>query len=142
MSNLNILNRAITLFWSLLIFTISPNQLVAQAADTTHAYRDFSHFSRAFGKEKYYRLYLPDDYVRGVDRYPVIYYFHGWSERYFRSIGGIEFEKIKDLVNKYGVILVLWDGNIKEKDPRPYNVGNHSDVKDEVQMKDYFLELA
>jgi enterochelin esterase-like enzyme len=106
-------------------------------------YQDLTHFSRVFGKEKYFRLYLPDDYDQGKDRYPVIYFFHGWGGRYFKDDNARpEYNKINDLVNKYHLILVMWDGNINESDPRPYNVGNHADVKDTVQMKDYFIELV
>jgi predicted peptidase len=35
----------------------------------------------------------------------------------------------------------MWDGNTDEKEPRPYNIGNHENVKYDVQMKDYFIEL-
>ena len=126
----------------LLVCCCASNQVFAQTDTAKKVFEDHSHFSKAFGHQKYFRLYLPDDYFSGKKRYPVIYYFHGWSERYNKSIGGIDFEKLKPLVNKYHVILVLWDGNIKESDPRPYNVGFHKDVKDEVQMKDYFLELV
>jgi pimeloyl-ACP methyl ester carboxylesterase len=38
--------------------------------------------------------------------------------------------------------MVMWDGNIDEGEPRPYNVGYHEDVKYQVQMTDYFLELV
>jgi len=125
-----------------LVCCSASNEIFAQTDTTRRAYEDHSHFSKAFGHQKYFRLYLPDDYSSRSNRYPVIYYFHGWSERYNKSIAGIDFEMLKPLVNKYQVILVLWDGNIKETDPRPYNVGFHKDVKDEVQMKDYFLELV
>ena len=38
--------------------------------------------------------------------------------------------------------MVMWDGNIDEKEPNPYNVGYHEDVKFQEQMKDYFPELV
>ena len=49
---------------------------------------------------------------------------------------------LKALVDKYQVILVMWDGSMDGIEPRPYNVGNHENVKFEVQMKDYFPELV
>src|SRR5690606_36411566 len=53
----------------------------------------------------------------------------------------LEYEMIKDLVDKYQVILVMWDGNYDEEQPRPYNMGYHENITSEIQMKDYFLEL-
>src|SRR4051812_3907986 len=125
-------NSLTRMFPVIIISLLLANSACGQGTnDSTSAYQDLSHFSKAFGHEKLFRLYLPDNYKNGTDRYPVIYYFHGWSERYFKSLGGVDFEKLRDLVNKYQVILVMWDGNIKETDPRPYNVGFHKDVKDE-----------
>lgn len=106
-------------------------------------YQDVAHFSRVFGKEKTYRLYLPDNYSGSGKKYPVIYFFHGWGGRYFKDDSAkLEYEKLGELVNKYQVILVMWDGNIDEKEPRPYNIGAHNDVKFNIQMKDYFPELV
>lgn len=105
-------------------------------------YQDRTHFSKVFGKEKYYRLYLPAGYARGDERYPVIYFFHGWGGRHYMDPSAkLEYEMIKDLVDKYRVMLVMWDGNYDEKQPRPYNMGNHENITSEIQMKDYFLEL-
>jgi enterochelin esterase-like enzyme len=105
-------------------------------------YKDMTHQSNIFKRDKYYRLYLPTGYDEGDQRYPVIYFFHGWGGRYKSDDNAkLEYEMIKTLVDKYNVILVMWDGNVDEKEPRPYNIGNHTDVKYDVQMKDYFLEL-
>lgn len=105
-------------------------------------YTDLTHFSKVFGREKYYRLYLPKGYEQSKERYSVIYFFHGWGGRHFKDdSANLEYEMIKDLVDKYNLILVMWDGNIEESEPRPYNIGNHENVKYEIQMKDYFLEL-
>lgn len=107
------------------------------------AFQDLSHKSKVFGREKTYRLYLPSGYEQGQERYPVIYFFHGWGGRYKSDDNAkLAYEKIGDLVNKYRVILVMWDGNMDEVEPRPYNIGNHRDVKYDVQMKDYFPELV
>ena len=106
-------------------------------------YKDMKHQSNIFKRDKYYRLYLPNDYDEGDQRYPVIYFFHGWGGRYKSDDNAkLEYELIKSLVDKYNVILVMWDGNMEEKEPRPYNIGNHQDVKYDIQMKDYFLELV
>ena len=106
-------------------------------------YSDIAHHSQVFGHEKTYRLYLPEDYSGSGKAYPVIYFFHGWGGRYFKDpSANPEYEMIGDLVNKYRFILVMWDGSMDEAEPRPYNTGNHQDVKYPVQMKDYFPELV
>ena len=106
-------------------------------------YQDLSHFSDVFGKEKTYRLYLPADYNRSAEAYPVIYFFHGWGGRHFKDESAkLDYVRLSELADKYGVILVMWDGNIDESEPRPYNIGGHEDVKFQIQMKDYFPELV
>src|SRR5690606_17114416 len=71
-----------------------------------------------------------------------IYFFHGWGGRHYMDPSAkLEYEMIKDLVDKYQVILVMWDGNYDEEQPRPYNMGYHENITSEIQMKDYFLEL-
>lgn len=106
------------------------------------AQKDLTHNSHVFGHAKSYRLYLPDDYVKNDQRYPVVYFFHGWGGRHFKDDNAkLDYTALQQLVNKYRVIMVMWDGNIDESEPRPYNIGNHEDVKFRVQMKDYFPEL-
>jgi enterochelin esterase-like enzyme len=109
----------------------------------TLQFQDLTHYSNVFGKEKNYRLYLPDNYRQTDQKYPVIYFFHGWGGRYFKDDNAkLEYAKLGTLVNKYQVILVMWDGNMDESEPRPYNIGDHKDVKYNIQMKDYFPELV
>ena len=117
--------------------------LLSCATKQVPSYQDRAHFSKVFKREKNYRLYLPEDYHQNDSRYPVVYFFHGWGGRYKSDDNAkLAYEKIKNLVDKYQVILVMWDGNVDEKEPRPYNIGNHEDVRYEIQMKDYFLELV
>lgn len=106
-------------------------------------FQDITHYSQVFGKQKIYRLYLPDNYKLSGKKYPVIYFFHGWGGRYYKDDSAkLAYDKLGELVNKYQVILVMWDGNMDESEPRPYNIGNHSDIKFDIQMKDYFPELV
>ncbi len=106
-------------------------------------FQDITHYSQVFGKQKTYRLYLPDNYKLSDKKYPVIYFFHGWGGRYYKDDSAkLAYDKLGELVDKYQVILVMWDGNMDESEPRPYNIGNHADVKFNVQMKDYFPELV
>jgi enterochelin esterase-like enzyme len=98
---------------------------------------DKSHFSKVFNREKPYRIFLPSDYASSGKHYPVIYYFHGNTGSHELDIPGV-----KQLVNDNGVILVAWNGRSVDSDLRPYNIGNHSNVKYQVQFKDYFPELV
>jgi len=106
-------------------------------------YRDLSYRSAVFGREKFYRLYLPRGYQDSGRRYPVVYFFHGWGGRHFKDDNAkLAYEKLGALVDAYHVIMVMWDGNFDEKEPRPYNVGDHADVKFQIQMSDCFRELV
>ncbi len=125
-----------------LIILLTGFSITGRAQQEVTPYADVKHFSKVFGREKYYRLYLPKGYDKTKERYPVIYFFHGWGGRHFKDDNAkLEYEMIRDLVDKYNVILVMWDGNMEESEPRPYNIGNHENVKYEIQMKDYFPEL-
>ncbi len=101
------------------------------------AQEDKTHFSRVFGREKPYRIFLPDDYSASGKRYPVIYYFHGNTGSHELDIAGVD-----SLVRHNGVILVAWNGRSADNDLRPYNIGNHSNINYNVQFKDYFLEFV
>ncbi|GGM88283.1 hypothetical protein GCM10010967_21130 [Dyadobacter beijingensis] len=128
----------LTRFFKILICFAYMTCVHAQAP-----YQDLTHDSRIFGHQKYFRLYLPENYATSGKRYPVIYFFHGWGGRHFMDDNAkLEYAMLQKLVDQYQVIMVMWDGNIEEKEPRPYNVGNHEDVKFQVQMKDYFPELV
>lgn len=97
---------------------------------------DTSHFSKVFNRIKPYRIFLPDGYHTTKKRYPVIYYFHGNTGDHKLDIPGV-----MDLVNANNVILVAWNGRSEDTDLRPYNIGNHSNIKYNIQFKDYFPEL-
>jgi hypothetical protein len=117
--------------------------LLAVFSAESQPWQDMEHYSEVFGKEKKYRIYLPKDYLQSEKKYPVIYFFHGWGGRSFSGgSANLEYEKIGTLIDKYQIILVMWDGSMEEDEPRPYNVGNHHDVKYDIEMKDYFPELV
>ena len=133
--------------WMVSIAAMMPGvirqQASAQNSATLHPYQDLTHESAVFGHKKFFRLYLPRDYEHSADRFPVIYFFHGWGGRHYMDDNAkLEYDKLKELVDAYRVILVMWDGNIEESEPRPYNVGWHQDIKYQVQMADYFPELT
>ncbi|MBS1744660.1 MAG: hypothetical protein JST21_00675 [Bacteroidetes bacterium] len=116
--------------------TVIKAQFSGPCTDTTH-------YSKVFDHEKYYRIYLPNDYYKTEKRYPVIYFFHGWGGRYFKDDNAlINYEGLQRVVDSLHLILVMWDGNIDTLEPRPYNEGEHKDIKYQVQMKDYLPELV
>src|SRR5579872_2893183 len=43
---------------------------------------DCTYTSKVFGEQRRYRIFLPPDYNMSNKAYPVIYYFHGHSDRY------------------------------------------------------------
>jgi enterochelin esterase-like enzyme len=104
---------------------------------TSFAQEDHAHFSKVFGREKRYRIFLPIDYATSQKKYPVIYYFHGNTGSHELNMDGVD-QMIKD----NSVILVAWNGRSADSDLRPYNIGNHSNINYQIQFKDYFLEFV
>lgn len=115
---------------------------------------DRTHSSAVMRETRNYRLFLPPDYGSSTGRYPVIYWFHGWSERHNKPVAGRN-DRNYDRGNDYGgdtiaafvakhpVIVVKWDGyNPRTPDeayPRPYNI---SPVETSRQFPLYFPELV
>jgi len=126
--------------------------LAAHAAEPI--VRDATHESRVFGETRHYRIFLPPDYDTSAKRYPVIYWFHGYSERYNKPVAGephrnydqgedYEGDTIARFVGDHDVIVVKWDGynprTSGENYPRPYNI---SPVETDRQFPLYFPELV
>src|SRR6266700_7579686 len=73
----------------------------------SRSYQKKEHYSRVFGQNRKFLLYLPDDYTKSGKRYPVIYYFHGWGGRPWMDVNAnLAYDSIINLVNKYKLILV------------------------------------
>ncbi|HBL75054.1 MAG TPA: hypothetical protein DD458_07465 [Prolixibacteraceae bacterium] len=104
-----------------------------------------------------YRIFLPPGYdeKNPKKRFPVIYFLHGWDQRYFGS-GQWEYasydmgeenhgDNIANFVATHDVIVVKSDGYNKspgeEYDRRPYNVGNINQVDTHRQFPVYYPEL-
>jgi len=122
------LNRLIAIL--IVLYTAGiPGNICAQT--------DTVHYSSLFNANKPYRIFLPAEYGLTKKRYPVIYYFHGNQGSHQLAVDGLN-----QLVNDNSVILVAWNGRSLPSDIRPYNAGYHSNVKYQVQFKDYFLELV
>lgn len=110
-------------------------------------YEDRSFRSQVFGQERSYRLFLPADYGESARRYPVIYYFHGHSDRYtleHYDAGKDTVPKIARFVAGNGVIVVAVDGYVAEHYTGFYG-GTPYDVREEGGIYDfgvYFRELT
>ena len=49
---------------------------------------DRTHDSQVFRETRNFRIFLPGDYGSSTKRYPVIYWFHGYSERHNKPVQG------------------------------------------------------
>lgn len=139
------------------LFILAASAAGVQAQSHKHENVDIidsRHFSTVFGEIRNYRIFLPQGYFENPQkRYPVIYFYHGWSQRYFGSgpDGYNHFEKgddnggdnIADFVSKNEVIVVKPDGYNRRPDEeyylRPYNIGP---VETSRQFPLYFPELV
>jgi poly(3-hydroxybutyrate) depolymerase len=115
---------------------------------------DSRHYSSVFGEVRNFRVFLPPGYYENPQkRYPVIYFLHGWSQRYFGS-GGDEYseydkgqenkgDNIANFVSANEVIVVKSDGYDRYPDEqynvRPYNV---DPVETHRQFPIYIPELV
>ncbi|QDT07073.1 Carbohydrate acetyl esterase/feruloyl esterase precursor [Rubripirellula lacrimiformis] len=118
------------------------------------AISDGSHYSTVFAGHRNYRIFTPPSYATQTSkRYPVIYFFHGWNQRYFGSMGKgyADYDKgdqnggdnIQNFVSKNDVIVVKVDGlNTFSIDPQnlsPYNVSTVTTFR---QFPTYFKEFV
>ena len=117
------------------------------AARATQPFYDRKHFSKVLGEERNYRILLPPDYESSGKRYPVIYYFHGHSDRYTleKYDGGTDtIPKMADYVAHHDVIVVSVDGYVA-RDYTGFYGGTPWDVMREGGDSDfgeYFKELV
>jgi hypothetical protein len=134
------------------VLAVAP-ALVIQAGGPPQArIVDLAHYSKVFGEERHFRVFLPPEYESVVDkRYPVIYFFHGFGQRY-NSWGGMPNgdigtdyggDNVASFVGSHDVIVVRWDGynprTPGENYVRPYNIGP---VETSRQFPLYFPELV
>ncbi len=146
------MNRKIGLLQIFLSFLTSS--LLAVDSSDSVTIVDSKHYSKVFGEIRNYRVFLPPGYYRNnTKRYPVIYFYHGWSQRYFGSgpDGYNHYEKGTDnngdniaaFVSENDVIVVKPDGYNRNQGEeyylRPYNVGP---VETSRQFPLYFPELV
>jgi poly(3-hydroxybutyrate) depolymerase len=122
--------------------------LLCSAQTAPHQpFYDRTHPSKVFGEARHYRILLPPDYETSGKRYPVIYYFHGHSDRYTvekYDNGTDTIPKMADWVSKHDAIVVTVDGYVAEHYTGFYG-GTPWDVMRDGGKYDfglYFLELV
>jgi hypothetical protein len=119
----------------------------AVAGGAEQPYEDARHPSRVFGEQRNYRIFLPATYASSPQkRYPVIYYFHGHSDRYTleRYDSGLDtVPKIAAFTAAHDAIVVAADGYVA-RDYQGFYGGTPYDVRKEggdYDYGEYFLEL-
>lgn len=145
--------------WTIVFFLSGISCVYSQPTQTPGSDKKVSiideyHYSESFADNRSYRVFLPPDYEKaGSKRYPVIYFFHGWAQRYFGTAGlgysdydrrdeneGDNFEKF---VSENDVIIVKIDGlnqfSGENLNLTPYNV---SFVTTFRQFPYYFREIV
>jgi pimeloyl-ACP methyl ester carboxylesterase len=103
----------------------------AGAAFTQQPFYDRTYPSKVFGQERHYRIFLPPNYAASGKRYPVIYYFHGHSDRYTLEDydNGLDtVPKIEAFVSTHDVIVVAVDGYVA-RDYTGFYGGSPYDVR-------------
>lgn len=119
----------------------------AIACAQTRPFEDHVHPSKVFGENRNYRLFLPQGYADSTSRYPVIYYFHGHSDRYtleHYDQGKDTVPKIAQFVATHNVIVVSVDGYVA-RDYTGFYGGTPWDVRVEggdFDFGEYFHELV
>ncbi|MDD4107892.1 MAG: alpha/beta hydrolase-fold protein [Prolixibacteraceae bacterium] len=140
----------LTAFLLIFLFLYAGSEVVSGQKVTIIEGR---HYSEILGEMRNYRVFLPPTYFDNPDqRFPVIYYYHGWSQRYFGDTRG-EFkadegdsnggDNIASFVANNDVIVVKTDGYNRRPNEeyylRPHNIGP---VETYRQFPLYFPELV
>ncbi len=121
--------------------------LLASLMSAAQPYYDRTHDSAVFGEARHYRIFLPHGYEGSQRRYPVIYYFHGHSDRYTleKYDNGLDtVPKIAAFVASHEAIVVAVDGYVA-RDYTGFYGGTPYDVRLEggdVDFGEYFQELT
>ncbi|UCF35589.1 MAG: hypothetical protein JSU96_12195 [Acidobacteriota bacterium] len=139
-------DRRLTL---VLTFLVLMNTAVGRVlgAGGRQPFEDRRHASEVFGVERNYRIFLPPEYEASHKHYPVIYYFHGHSDRYtleHYDNGTGTVPDIAEFVRNHDVLVVAVDGYVAEHYTGFYG-GTPWDVREgggDYDFGEYFLELV
>ena len=120
---------------------------IAFSAPLPRHFADRTHRSAVFGELRNYRIFLPSDYTSARRRtYPVVYYFHGHSDRYTLEKyddGKDTVPKIERFVATHPAIVVALDGYVAKNYTGFYG-GTPWDIGEDGGRMDfglYFKEL-
>jgi poly(3-hydroxybutyrate) depolymerase len=133
------------LAWTIFLFIAVL--LLTCPVEAQRPFFDRAHPSKVFGEARKYRVFLPPDYEGGKKAYPVIYYFHGHSDRYTLEKydnGADTVPKIAAFVAANPMIVVAVDGYVA-RDYTGFYGGSPWDVREEGGEYDfgaYFRELV
>ena len=119
----------------------------AAARQPRRPFIDATYWSKVFGEQRHYRIFLPPDYNSSNQAYPVIYYFHGSADRYTLEDydnGTDTVPKIEAFVATHPVIVVAVDGYVARDYPgfyggKPWDLMRNGGDHD---FGPYFLELV
>jgi pimeloyl-ACP methyl ester carboxylesterase len=103
----------------------------AATAFPQQPFYDRTYDSKVFAQPRHYRIFLPPDYESSGKRYPVIYYFHGHSDRYTLEDydNGLDtVPKIEAFVSHNDAIVVAVDGYVA-RDYTGFYGGDRYDVR-------------
>jgi len=120
---------------------------ITRQAFAIQPFYDRTHASTVFGESRNYRILMPPDYETSGKAYPVIYYFHGHSDRYTvekYDNGTDTIPKMVAFVSNHDAIVVCVDGYVA-RDYTGFYGGSPYDVRPEGGDYDfgkYFLELV
>jgi pimeloyl-ACP methyl ester carboxylesterase len=123
-----------------------PGLLLAGAGHAAAPFLDGTYHSQVFAGVRHYRIFLPHGYEASAQRYPVIYYFHGHSDRYTLEKyddGKDTVPKIAAFTAQHDVIVVAPDGYVA-RDYEGFYGGSPYDVRrdgGDYDFGEYFLEL-
>ncbi|WP_114751050.1 alpha/beta hydrolase [Pleomorphovibrio marinus] len=122
--------------WVLLFCLLGGLSPLQASAQDRGSISDHIYYSEAFGESRNFRVILPPSYESSEEtRYPVVYFMHGWSERYFGSLtrepkedDAISLDdSLSLLAAKHNLVIIKSDGYNADQDApyylRPYNIG-------------------
>ena len=121
--------------------------IVPSEAAAAQPFQDRVHDSKVLGEPRHYRIFLPPSYASDGKSYPVIYYFHGHSDRYTLERydkGADTVPKIAAWVAAHPAIVVSVDGYVA-RDYTGFYGGSPWDVRadgGDLDFGEYFKELV
>ena len=113
---------------------------------TPATYKDYSHYSKALKKEKFYRVLFPASYQNNKEqRYPVLYWFHGHGGSYKQTS---YLEPFQAYLKDHDMLIIMVDGANGDKTWYDYSFAYENGTIEGTPLKPdlwyykYFRELV